>query len=150
MGFLSERDADYLRRLFAERLTDPVTVKLFTRESKLLLPGVRDCPTCRDTRLILEELAGLSENIRLEVHDVFAEPELARQAEIFDVPAVIIEGKNAGRVRFFGLPAGYEFATLVEDLVDVSRGETALAGETRRQLAGLLSPVLIRVLVTPT
>jgi len=66
------------------------------------------------------------------------------------VPAVILEGKNAGRVRFFGLPAGYEFATLVEDLVDVSRGETALAGETRRQLAGLPAPVLIRVLVTPT
>lgn len=150
MGFLSERDADYLRRLFAEHLTDPVTVRLFTRESKLVLPGVRDCQTCRDARLILEELAGLSEKVRLEVHDVFTAPDLARQAEIFDVPAILLEGKNAGRVRFFGLPAGYEFATLVEDLVDVGRGQTGLADESRQQLRSIRSPVSIRVLVTPT
>ncbi len=150
MGFLSERDADYLRRLFAERLTDPVTIRLFTRESRLVLPGVRPCETCRDARLILEELAGLSDKLRLEVHDVFAEPDLARQADVFDVPAIVLAGKNAGRVRFFGLPAGYEFATLVEDLVDVSRGETGLAEETRNRLATIRSPVLIRVLVTPT
>lgn len=150
MGFLSERDADYLRRLFAERLTDPVTISLFTRESKLVLPGVRPCETCRDARLILEELAGLSDKVRLEVYDVFAEPELARRAEVYDVPAIILAGKNAGRVRFFGLPAGYEFATLVEDLVAVSRGQTDLTEETRSRLQAIRSPVSIRVLVTPT
>ncbi len=150
MGFLSERDTEYLKNLFAERLTDPVTVRLFTRESKLVLPGVRPCPTCRDARLILEELAGLSDKIRLEVHDVRAEAGLVPRYDIFDVPAIVLEGKNAGRVRFFGLPAGYEFAALVEDLLDVSRGEADLAAETRRQLQAIRAPVVIRVLVTPT
>ncbi len=65
-------------------------------------------------------------------------------------PAILLEGKNAGRVRFFGLPAGYEFATLVEDLVDVGRGQTGLADESRQQLRSIRSPVSIRVLVTPT
>lgn len=150
MGFFSDRDTEYLKNLFAERLAHPVTVRLFTRESKLVLPGVRQCPTCRDARLILEELVRLSGQIQLEVHDVLAEAGLARQYDIFDVPAIVLEGKNAGRVRFFGLPAGYEFATLVEDLLDVSRGEGDLSAETRRQLQAIRAPVVIRVLVAPT
>jgi len=53
-------------------------------------------------------------------------------------------------VRFFGIPSGYEFTSLVEDIVDVSRGQTSLSAQTLELLAKLTEPVHIQVFVTPT
>jgi hypothetical protein len=55
-----------------------------------------------------------------------------------------------GSVRFFGLPSGYEFATILEDIVDVSRRQTRLSPATRERLAGLTGALHLRVFVTPT
>jgi hypothetical protein len=50
----------------------------------------------------------------------------------------------------YGLPSGYEFGTLVEAILDVSRGESGLAAETRAGLLALDRPVHIQVFSTPT
>ncbi|HEX2034128.1 MAG TPA: hypothetical protein VHS99_08075 [Chloroflexota bacterium] len=55
-----------------------------------------------------------------------------------------------GLVRFFGLPAGYEFATLIDDIVDLSRRRTRLSEETRQALATLPGALHLQVFVTPT
>jgi hypothetical protein len=57
---------------------------------------------------------------------------------------------RAGRVRFFGLPSGYEFMTLIEDVVDVSRASTRLSAATLQAVADLPAPVHLQVFVTPT
>ena len=53
-------------------------------------------------------------------------------------------------VRFLGEPAGYEFSTLVADIVDVSRGRTSLAPATLDAVRAVDTPVHIQVFVTPT
>ena len=53
-------------------------------------------------------------------------------------------------VRFVGLPAGYEFSTLLADLVDLSKGRTDLSDETRDAVRAIDAPVHIQVFVTPT
>jgi hypothetical protein len=50
----------------------------------------------------------------------------------------------------YGLPSGYEFGTLVDAILDVSRGESGLSAETRQALAALARPVHIQVFSTPT
>jgi hypothetical protein len=57
---------------------------------------------------------------------------------------------RSGLVRFFGLPSGYEFMTLLEDLVDLSAGSTRLSDTTRQAVAELSVPVHLQVFVTPT
>ena len=52
-------------------------------------------------------------------------------------------------VRFLGLPGGYEFTTLLADIVDVSRGVTDLAPETLDAVRAIDDPVHIQVFVTP-
>ena len=59
-------------------------------------------------------------------------------------------GKGRGTVRYFGIPAGYEFAVLLEAVLDAARGTTDLAPATKRQIAALPKPVHLEVLVTPT
>ena len=150
MPIIPEKDQQYLRDLFAERLEQDVTVNLYTqRETGLIVPG-QECAACRETHQLMDELVALSDKLKLEVHDFFADAEKAREHGVNEIPAVVLEGQNKGSLRFIGAPAGYEFATLIEDLVDVSRGQTGLDEATRQMLADLKEPVHIQVFVTPT
>lgn len=150
MPILSPSDQEYLRELFAERLRDPVTIRLFTqRLAAIKIPGY-DCLTCRETNELLQEVAALSDKLTLEIYDFLQDAEKARQENVEEIPSIILYGHNKGTVRFIGVPAGYEFMTLIEDLIDVSRGTTELSPLSRETLAKFSQPVHIKVLVTPT
>src|SRR6266536_3307177 len=62
---------------------------------------------------------------------------------------LLLQGHTKGAVRYFGIPAGYEFSTLVEDLIDVSKGTTGLSEKTREILAKVDQDLHIQVFVTP-
>ena len=66
------------------------------------------------------------------------------------IPAIAVEGEKDYGVRFYGEPAGYEFATLIEAIKAVSAGESGLATKTKEALAGLKDPLHLQVFVTPT
>jgi thiol-disulfide isomerase/thioredoxin len=53
-------------------------------------------------------------------------------------------------VRFLGLPGGYEFSTLVADVVDISKGRTDFSPETRAAVRAIDTPVHVQVFVTPS
>ncbi len=155
MPVLGDKDRQALSEIFAKQLTAPITVDLFTqRISPIVLPSSvqpsYDCQTCRETEGLMREVAALSSHITLLVHDFVAEEEAARRAGVDRIPALVFRGKNKGTVRYFGAPAGYEFAVLVADLLEAASGATPLAQTTREQAAALSSPVHIKVLVTPT
>ena len=150
MSLLNADDVQEIRKLFAERLTEPVTVHLYTQQTSPLALPAPQCQTCRETGELLAELAGLSNNITIVTHDLVAEADEAKRQGIERIPALVFEGKGRGKVRYFGIPAGYEFAVLIEALFDVSRGTTGLSPATRQQVANLPKPVHLEVLVTPT
>lgn len=150
MAIIPQQDQEYLKELFAEKLEHPVTLRFYTqRQSVLSVPG-QECGTCADTHELLNELVALSDKLTLEVRDFVTEQEQAKAEGIEEIPAIVLEGQNKGTVRFIGVPAGYEFATLIEDLIDVSRGTTSLQPYSREVLAALQNPVHIKVFVTPT
>jgi alkyl hydroperoxide reductase subunit AhpF len=53
-------------------------------------------------------------------------------------------------VRYFGIPSGYEFSALIEDILNVSRGETDLSSEVRNELSKVSQDAHIQVFVPPT
>ncbi len=96
-------------------------------------------------------MAGLSDRIHLNVHDFFADDGApASLAGADRIPAIALGGKARGRVRYFGIPGGYEFSSFVEGLIEVGNGSTDLLPETRTALESLTGPVHIRVFVTPS
>jgi alkyl hydroperoxide reductase subunit AhpF len=150
MPLLRDADRRELETLFARQLEHPVTMRFYTqRESPLVLPA-QECQTCRETGELLAEIAALSDKLGVERHDFVAEAEQARQLGVDRIPAILFEGQARGRLRYFGVPAGYEFAVLVGAIIDASRGTTALTPATRQQLAALPGPAHLKVLVTPT
>ena len=66
------------------------------------------------------------------------------------VPATVIRnGKDYG-IRFFGLPAGYEFSALLDGILQVAKGDSGLQAESREKLAKLTKPLHLEVFSTPT
>lgn len=150
MGLIGDSDKDYIRRLFAEQLADDVDIRYFTQhESPLIIPA-QECEYCGITRELLEEVASLSEKIHLYIYDFVKDVEVAKEYGIGEIPAIVIERPERRGVRFYGIPSGYEFSTLIADIVDVSRGKTDLSPGTREFLATLTEQVHIQVFVTPT
>jgi glutaredoxin-like protein len=132
-------------------LESPVTLAVFTTGDGDALT----CEICDDTRQLVEELAWLSDGkVSAEVYDLARDAEVARAHGVDKVPAVVVLGgaapdKDHG-IRFYGIPTGYEFATLIEDIRMVSGGKSGLTAATLDALARLAAPLLIQVYVTPT
>jgi glutaredoxin-like protein len=150
MSLISQKDQDHLRQHFAKELEGDVDIVFFTQhESPLNVPAA-ECEYCAETRQIMEELAALSDKIHVTVHDFVADQAVAKEHGIDKIPATVITGRAKGKVRYFGIPSGYEFSSLIEDIVDVSKGRTSLDKHTLEELAKLSEPVNIQVFVTPT
>lgn len=150
MPMIPEKDRQKLRDVFAQKLTGDVTITYFTQhESILIVPGM-ECASCKETRELLEEVSDLSDHIHLVVKDFVKDGEDAATTGIERIPAFVLEGKNKGRMRYFGIPAGYEFATLIEDLIDASTGEVDVSEQTAEALGHVDQDVRIQVFVTPT
>jgi len=152
MAILNEEDVAQLRQIFDQQLTGDVTLVHYTqRESRIVVPGVVPCATCRDALELLEELVELSDHLTLEVHDFATEADLAQQQGIDKIPATVVRAADGGeRARFFGIPAGYEFTTLLEDILDVGGEAPPLARKTIDALAQLEEDIHVQVFVTPT
>ena len=141
MAYIQEEDRKYLEEQFA-RLNRDVTLRLFVRKE--------GCSTCQVEQELLTELAGISDRLKLSVHDLDAEPELGEKMKVDKVPALAVEGERDYGIRFYGIPAGYEFASLIEDILDVGTGEVDLPQGVRQGLEKIDRDVHIQVFVTPT
>ena len=139
MSLLREEDRQEIRKIFND-LVNPVKLVAFKSD--------KDCDYCPDTIMLLEELSQLDDRLELEVYDL--DDEKAREYSIDKVPAIAIVGDKDYGVRFFGIPAGYEFAALLGDIIDVSKRDSGLAAPLREQLKKINIPVHIQVFVTPT
>jgi glutaredoxin-like protein len=139
---IPEEHKKHLQDELASKLVNHVRLVVFTQEY--------ECPYCAQARGLIEELAGLSDKIGVEVYDFVADSGKARAYGVDKVPAVAIVGEKDYGVRFYGLPYGYEFQTLLEGIIAVSRGKTDISEEVREKLKGINTPVRIQVFVTLT
>lgn len=144
MGLLSEKDSKVVGERLG-KLARPVTLAVFTQEF--------ECQLCRETRELVEEIAAISSGkVVVEVHDFVKDKGKADALGIDKIPAIAVlapGGKDHG-IRFYGIPAGYEFASLLESLDIVARGDSGLSPATREKLKTLKSPLDLQVFVTPT
>jgi len=141
MAHISKEDQDYLQKEFS-KMAKPVKLIFFTQQF--------ECQYCQLTRELLTELSALSDKLKVEIYDFVKDEAQVKQYDIKRIPAIVVEGVKDYGIRFYGVPAGYEFSTLIEDIIDVSNGTTGLSRETKEELKKLTKPVHIQAFVTLT
>lgn len=141
MGLLKEQDKSRVARELSA-LEGDVTLRVFTQST--------ECQFCQMTREMATEVAGLSPKLKLEVHDFVADGELAQEYRIDKIPAIALLGPRDQGIRFYGIPAGYEFASFTEAILDVGGRPLDFSDEVSELLQRIQKLVDLQVMVTPT
>jgi alkyl hydroperoxide reductase subunit AhpF len=141
MPLLREDDKVEVRNRL-KSMTGPVRLVHFTQELNLDYGP--------ETRQLLEELSALSDHLSLEVHNFLLEKNQAAEYGVAMVPATVVCNGTVSGIRFYGFPAGYEFASLLDAILMVSQGDSGLSAESRQKLAVITQPLHLQVFVTPT
>ena len=141
MPFLSAADEQAVRHEF-EKMTGPVKLAVFASElggenNQQTVALVRRSPRCR-----IGSRSGAQSPHRARAG--------GRRYGMDVTPAIVVEGAADYGIRFLGIPAGYEFANLIDSIIVASTGEPALSEDTRAALEGLGEDVTIKVFTTPT
>jgi alkyl hydroperoxide reductase subunit AhpF len=138
-ALLGEREREAVRELFAGIEQDvELALELGpSSEAVTVIGGRRDLEPGEETTRLVQELAELSDRIRVRVveHD---EPGRYPTLAIGD------------GLRYHGLPWGYELSSLVYGIAAAGRTERELAEATREALGRLERDVELEVYVTPT
>ncbi|MDI6803461.1 MAG: thioredoxin family protein [Bacteroidota bacterium] len=142
MTIIKEKDRQEIKKRF-EELEGNVRLLFFTQEL--------ECQFCRETGQLLSEVAELSDKIKLETYNLVTDRAIADKYSITKIPATVVmsDEKDYG-IRYFGIPSGYEFASLLESIEMVSTGKTQLSEGVIEKVKQIDKPVHIQVFVTPT
>jgi len=149
------KDQELIRQKFSQELLAPVRIDFFTeRELPIELPGRKPCAYCKPARELLQDLARLSDLLRLRLHILDEATTEARELGIDRIPAIVMRQTPPATghdrlLKFYGMPGGTEFPSLIESLVDISRGEVLFSEDSLKALRKLKEAVRVKVFVTP-
>ncbi|MEM2583824.1 MAG: thioredoxin family protein [Candidatus Thermoplasmatota archaeon] len=142
MAIISKSDKKYIKDKFEKEMEKDVKIVYFTQDF--------ECQFCKETREILEEIKELSDKIEIEIHEFNKEREIAEKYKIDKIPATLLFGEKEYGIRFFGIPSGYEFSALIEDIICVSQGKSKLKETTKEEIRRINKKLHLQVFVTPT
>ncbi len=143
MTLLDEQTRNDVKDILAE-VSGPVKLLVFTQEF--------ECQFCAETRSIAEEIAALSDRIAVDIKDFVEDKETSETYRIDKIPAIAVLGADDADygIRYYGIPSGYEFSSLLESIKMVGNQEHPLSDETVSFLDSLEEPMDLQVFVTPT
>jgi alkyl hydroperoxide reductase subunit AhpF len=130
MSLLNQEIAEHVKQELAD-LASPVRLVMFTQEL--------ECDYCAETRQLVEEIAPLSEQLTAEIYDFVTDEEKAEELDVDKIPAIAVIGAEDHGVRFYGIPSGYEFTSLLHAIRMVAAGKPGgggQAGTGRRDAKG--------------
>ncbi len=145
---LNDDIVQQVRDIFTESLKAPVALIYFGTQKS-------DCMFCNETRQLLEEVSAISDKISLETYDLEQDADQAAKYKVDKAPAIVVAAKDGDAItdygiRYYGIPSGHEFSSLIQDILQVSERDSGLQPATREFLRSLNQPVHLQVFVTPT
>ena len=148
MTLLSPEDAKAVAEQFEANLQRPVKLVVSTSE--------QNCMYCTEVLSLCEELADLSPNLSVEAHDYLVGKDELSAYNLDKTPAIAIVADGGEEsdidygIRFYGIPSGYEFMSLLDAINTVGADQVKLGPDTLEFLNTLDQDVHIQVFVTPT
>lgn len=143
MNLLNKKTIAELEKIFKD-FKNPVFLKFFYNDEK------NSARYCKETRELLESIAGLTGKINLKSFSMETDKAETTQYNIQRVPAIVVMDEQDYGIRFYGVPGGYEFSSLIESFKLISSRECMLVNETRAFLDELDKDIHLQVFVTPS
>lgn len=143
MGILSQEDSDYLKKEF-EKITNNVIIEFFSTDNK------DKCEQCDNIRAIMKEIMDLTDKVSLKEFNIDKDKERAEKYNIKMAPVLVFNNKDNGNIKFYGVPSGYEFSSLIEDIMDLGTGKIDFDEGIEDKVKAINKDVNIMVFVTPT
>ena len=141
MAMLDDKVMQDVKKALA-KMQKPVTLQLFSQAF--------ECGYCKETHQLLSELSAANPLLKLELHQFESDSKAVKSFAIDKIPAIAVIGEKDYGIRFYGIPAGYEFSSLLAAILMVSTGITKLTAATKEFLGSLSKPIHLQVFVTPT
>ncbi len=143
MAILNDEVKEQVRQVFSN-LQDEVRIILFKRESRFM----------NEIEEIVDTIKELSNKIIVEKVNFDSEEgkKVASMLKVDYAPAIVLgKAKDVKpNVIFYGIPAGYEFTSLIEAISMLSLSKTHLSNEGKEKIKGIDKEVEIDVFVTPS
>lgn len=126
------------------KLTRDINILFFTQD--------KECQYCRETGELLKELSEVSARLKLEVTTFLPDREETLRYNIDKIPAIVLldEDRTDYGIRFYGVPGGYEFTSLLESIIMLGTDHTGFSDDVIKQVKYINEPVHLQVFVTPT
>jgi glutaredoxin-like protein len=140
MSHLDTKIKKELEEIF-KGLKKEVTLKFFTQEF--------ECRFCSTTHALIKEISELSDKIKLQIFKFIKDKVEADKYGVDKIPAIVVMDNKDYGIKFYGIPSGYEFGSIIEAIKLVSTGESPLQAETKKFLDNLEKDIHLQVFVTP-
>jgi len=108
------------------------------------------CEYCTEIVQLVNEVAATTDRVSVEQYEIHRNAAQAQALNLKRAPVIAILGKEDYGLRYYGIPSGYEFSTLLHGIQKASEGKSDLDAATKSYLAGLDKPVELQVFLTPT
>ncbi len=145
MTLISQDIQNELKTLFQQALTSPVYLEVFTQ--------TLSCEYCPQVEQMVKELEELHPHIHVNIRNFQLDKDAVARYNVEGVPAIIIldSNKNDTGIRFYGIPSGYEFESLIGAILDTGNSSAHLfEPHLLDEIKKIESPIKIEVFVTPT
>ncbi len=137
----TQKEKKEIRARLAE-MQDPVEIVNFTEMFESVF--------MRETREVLEALTEFSGRVKLTSLDFNDDSDLASKYGVGQLPATLLIGEKDFGVRYYGMLTGFQFRTLLDDILMISQGDSGLKTQTRAGLKQIESKTAVDVFVTTT
>ncbi len=141
MSLIRDEDKVELKKMFDKEMVRPVKVIYFSSDKDAYKKQIDE---------LLTDLTKLSDKIIYEKLVFDENKELAKKYGVEHAPCIAIAPDLGYRMRFYGIPSGYEFISLIDDIKNCSKGANDLSEETKKKLKEIDKELKIIVFVTPT
>jgi len=139
---IEDKILEQIKEMFSS-IDSEVTLHMFTQKDHCLL--------CNETLALVEQVTAQSDKVILDHCECDINSEKARKWKIERHPAIVVEGKGKGLIRFYGIPSGYEFGSLIESVIMSGTNKASdLDSALIEEIEAIDKPLHLQVFVTPT